>query len=36
MDRGAAVAARILHLQKSRDPWKRVMMEIYIMEADAR
>jgi len=32
MDRGAAVAARILHLQKSRDPWKRVMMEIYVAE----
>ncbi len=32
MDRGKPVSARILHLQKSRDPWKRVMMEIYIIE----
>lgn len=35
MDRGTLVAARILHLQKSRDPWKRVLMEIYILEAKA-
>ena len=34
MDRGAKVEARILHLQKSRDPWKRVMMEIYLLDAD--
>lgn len=32
MDRGVAVEARILHLQKSRDPWKRVMLEIYVAE----
>lgn len=32
MDRGVAVSARILHLQKSRDPWKRVMLEIYVLE----
>ncbi|MEW5786211.1 MAG: HIRAN domain-containing protein [Pseudomonadota bacterium] len=32
MDRGQAVEARILHLQKSRDPWKRVLMEIYLLE----
>jgi hypothetical protein len=30
MDRGTPVAARILHLQKSRDPWKRVLIEIYL------
>jgi hypothetical protein len=28
MDRGIAVEARILHLQKSRDPWKRMLIEI--------
>lgn len=32
MDRGTPVAARILHLQRSRDPWKRVLMEIYALE----
>lgn len=31
MDRGTLVEARILHLQKSRDPWKRVLIEIYLM-----
>lgn len=31
MDRGARVAGRILHLQASRDPWKRVLMEIYVL-----
>lgn len=31
MDRGTPVEARILHLQKSRDPWKRVLIEIYLM-----
>jgi hypothetical protein len=36
MDRGAPVAARILHLQKSRDPWKRVMMEIHVVETPPR
>lgn len=30
MDRGVAVEGRILHLQASRDPWKRVLMEIVI------
>jgi hypothetical protein len=35
MDRGTPVAARILHLQKSRDPWKRVMMEIHVVESGA-
>lgn len=34
MDRGAPVAARILHLQKSRDPWKRILMEIYVLETE--
>jgi hypothetical protein len=32
MDRGVAVEGRILHLQKGRDPWKRVLMEIYVVE----
>jgi hypothetical protein len=31
MDRGKRVEARILHLQKSRDPWKRVLIEIYLV-----
>ena len=35
MDQGVAVAGRILHLQASRDPWKRVLMEIVIVD-DAR
>ncbi len=30
MDHGTPVEARILHLQKSRDPWKRVLIEIYL------
>ena len=30
MDRGVPVEARILQLQKSRDPWKRVLIEIYL------
>ena len=30
MDHGTAVEGRILHLQKSRDPWKRVLIEIYL------
>jgi hypothetical protein len=28
------VEGRILNLQKSRDPWKRVLMELYVMQAD--
>jgi hypothetical protein len=32
MDRGVRVEGRILHLQKSRDPWKRVLMEIVILD----
>lgn len=31
MDRGSQVEGRILHLQKSRDPWKRVLIEIYLL-----
>lgn len=34
MDRGVAVEARILQLQKSRDPWKRVLIEIYLGNPD--
>lgn len=34
MDRGVPVEARILQLQKSRDPWKRVLIEIYLVPAD--
>lgn len=33
MDRGVPVEARILHLQKGRDPWKRLLMEIYVEES---
>jgi hypothetical protein len=36
MDRGTRVEGRILHLQKGRDPWKRVLMELYVMQADER
>lgn len=32
MDRGIRVEGRILHLQKARDPWKRLLMEIYVVE----
>ena len=32
MDRGLRLEGRILHLQASRDPWKRVLMEIVILE----
>lgn len=31
MDRGSRVEGRILHLQKARDPWKRVLIEIYLL-----
>lgn len=34
MDRGARIEGRILHLQKSRDPWKRVLMELYVLQDD--
>jgi len=36
MDRGTHVQGRILHLQKGRDPWKRVLMELYVMQPDER
>lgn len=32
MDQGVPLQARILHLQSSRDPWKRVLMEIVILD----
>lgn len=32
MDQGVPLQARILHLQTSRDPWKRVLMEIVILD----
>jgi len=32
MDRGMAVEGRILHLQKSRNPWQRVLVEIYVAD----
>lgn len=35
MDRGVAVEARILHLQNSQDPWKRVLMEVYVAHPGA-
>ncbi len=34
MDRGTRVEGRILNLQKNRDPWKRVLMELYVMQPD--
>jgi len=34
MDRGTRIDGRILHLQKSRDPWQRVLMEIYVQQED--
>jgi len=36
MDRGTRIDGRILHLQKSRDPWQRVLMEIYVQQEDER
>ena len=32
MDRGAKLEGRILHLQKSRDPWRRVLVEVLLVE----
>lgn len=32
MDRGLRLEGRILHLQASRDPWKRILMEIVILD----
>ena len=34
MDRGTPVEGRILHLQKSRDPWKRILMELYVVQTE--
>ncbi|OYY93732.1 MAG: hypothetical protein B7Y41_09665 [Hydrogenophilales bacterium 28-61-23] len=36
MDRGARIEGRILHLQMSRDPWKRVLMELYVPQPGER
>jgi hypothetical protein len=33
MDQGTRVEGRILHLQKSRDPWKRVLFEVLVVDA---
>lgn len=35
MDRGVRVEARILHLEKTRDPWRRVLLEIHVVEEAA-
>jgi hypothetical protein len=35
MDRGVPVEGRILNLQRSRDPWKQVLMEIYVVQRQA-
>lgn len=32
MDKGIPVEGRVTHLQKSRDPWKRVMFEVLVAE----
>lgn len=36
MDRGTRIDGRILHLHNSRDPWQRVLMEIYVQQEDER
>ncbi len=36
MDRGTRVEGRILHLQNGRDPWKRVLMELYVVDDEER
>lgn len=36
MDHGARVEGRIVHLQKARDPWKRVLIEILVPEEPPR
>jgi hypothetical protein len=33
MDNGVPVEGRIVHLQKARDPWKRVLIEIVVPES---
>jgi len=35
MDRGVQVEARILHLEPSRNPWRRVLLEIVVTEEEA-
>jgi len=35
MDQGVGVEGHILHLQPSRDPWKRMLMEIVLLDEDA-
>lgn len=32
MDNGAAVEGRIVQLQKARDPWKRVLFDVLVVE----
>jgi hypothetical protein len=32
MDRGIAVEGRVLHLQPSRNPWRRVLFEVLVAE----
>lgn len=32
MDRGARVEGRIVRLQKARDPWKRILFEVLVVE----
>ena len=34
MDQGQRVEGRILHLQPSRDPWKRILVEIVLLEPE--
>lgn len=36
MDRGTRVEGRILHLQNGRDTWKRVLMELYVVDDEER
>jgi len=36
MDRGTPVEGRILHLHKSRDPWQRILLELYVVQVDER
>lgn len=34
MDHGAAVEGRIVQLQKARDPWQRVLIEVLVVEPE--
>jgi hypothetical protein len=36
MDSGVQVEGRVLHLQKARDPWKRVLFEVLIVESPSK